>query len=129
MSFASASDVFTNYQNFSNWDESVAVAFTFFGAAWSISGWASPAFLVEETHNGHRTVAKSIIISFIAMAWIGAAVCLVIAFCIVDIAAAAADPTYVSLDSFLRTLKLTAGDFDYLALFSKVIGRLKADEL
>jgi amino acid transporter len=106
MSFASASDVFTNYHNFSDWDGSVAIAFTFFGATWSISGWASPAFLVEETHKGHRTVAKAIIISFVAMAWIGAAVCLVIAFCITDIAAAAADPTYVSLDSlFLKALK------------------------
>lgn len=116
MSFASASDVFTNYQNFSNWDESVAVAFTFFGAAWSISGWASPAFLVEETHNGHRTVAKSIIISFIAMAWIGAAVCLVIAFCIVDIAAAAADPTGFPVLTLMYDTWGTSGGGSYALL-------------
>jgi amino acid transporter len=90
--FADAADVFGSYQNFSGWGNSVAVPFTFFAVAWVVTGWAAPSYVAEETHNARLTAPRAVLSSYIATAALGGAICLISAFCIEDIEAAALDP-------------------------------------
>lgn len=61
-----------------------------------------PVYVAEETHNASKEVPKSIIYTFSVTAISGVAVCLIAAFCITDIEAAAADATYVDKSYQLR---------------------------
>lgn len=94
--FASGGDVFGTYNNFSDWNSAVAVPMSFFAFVWTVTGWFAPAYVAETTQNSRVVSAKSMPITFFATAGIGLLVTLVTAFCIEDLAAAAADPTYVS---------------------------------
>lgn len=93
MPFAKASDVFGLYQNFSEWPAGVAVPFTWFCAAWTVTGWPTPAFVAEETVDSARSTPKAIVYSYCAAAGMGIIVCLITAFCVSDVAAAAMDTT------------------------------------
>lgn len=91
--FTSGTDALGTYQNFSEWNDSVAVPFTFFGVAWVVTGWQQPAYVAEETQDARRVAPKAILTSFALTAVMGFLVCWICAFCIEDIEASAADPT------------------------------------
>ncbi|KAF5598369.1 amino-acid permease [Fusarium pseudocircinatum] len=71
--FAAGSDVFASYDNFSEWPVGVAVPFTWFCAAWTVTGWPSPAFIAEETVNPAKNTPRSIIIAYCSTAGLGVA--------------------------------------------------------
>ncbi|UPL02490.1 hypothetical protein LCI18_013424 [Fusarium solani-melongenae] len=91
--FATGAQVFGEYTNFSLWNKGVAVPMSMFTAAWVITGWQAPAFIVEETQNAQITAPKAIITSYASIAIGGAIVSLVTAFCTSDITAAATEPS------------------------------------
>ncbi|KAH7125798.1 amino acid/polyamine transporter I [Dactylonectria macrodidyma] len=91
--FARGSDVFGSYENFSEWPAGVAVPFTWFYAAWTVTGWPSPAFIAEETVDPSRNTPRSIIMAYCSTAGLGIVLCVITAFCIPDIETAAMDPT------------------------------------
>ncbi|KAI8654766.1 Amino acid transporter [Fusarium keratoplasticum] len=91
--FATGAQVFGEYTNFSLWNKGVAVPMSMFTAAWVITGWQAPAFIVEETQNAQITAPRAIITSYSSIAIGGAIVSLVTAFCTSDITAAATDPS------------------------------------
>lgn len=91
--FTDAAIVFGQYTNYSDWHPAVAVPFSWFCAAWTITGWTAPAMLAEETVDASKNVPKSIVISYAASAGLGLVVSVIIAFCIRDTAASASDPT------------------------------------
>lgn len=93
--FATGAQVFGEYTNFSLWNKGVAVPMSMFTAAWVITGWQAPAFIVEETQNAQITAPRAIITSYSSIAIGGAIVSLVTAFCTSDITAAATDPRFV----------------------------------
>lgn len=92
-SFTSGADALGSYQNFSEWNDSVAVPFTFFGVAWVVTGWQQPAYVAEETQDARRVAPKAILMSFALTAVMGCLVCWICAFCVEDIEVAASDPT------------------------------------
>lgn len=94
--FAPASKVFGEYTNFSGWEKPVAVPFTFFSAAWVITGWNAPSAVVEETHNARIVAPRSIVSTYSLMAVMGMVICVLLAFCTPDIEKAALDPRCVS---------------------------------
>ncbi|SCO79479.1 related to UGA4-GABA permease-also involved in delta-aminolevulinate transport [Fusarium oxysporum] len=59
--FTSAATVFGDYTNYSDWGRPVSVPFTFFCAAWVITGWNAPSAVAEETHNARIVAPRSII--------------------------------------------------------------------
>lgn len=91
--FASAHDVFGSYTNYSDWSTGVAVPFTWFTAAWVNSAWAAPAYVAEATHDARRSAPKAIIMSYSVTAISGLIICIICAFCITDMDAAATDPS------------------------------------
>ncbi|KAK8088434.1 hypothetical protein PG997_003395 [Apiospora hydei] len=91
--FAPASRVFGEYANFSDWNEPVAVPMTWFTAAWVITGWNAASAVAEETHNARIVAPRSIVTTYCLMSVMGFLVCVLLAFCIPDIEAAALDPS------------------------------------
>ncbi|KFA74348.1 hypothetical protein S40288_06692 [Stachybotrys chartarum IBT 40288] len=95
--FAPAADVFGDYTNYSDWNRPVAVPMTFFSVAWAVTGWNSPSYVAEETKNARVVCPRSILQTYAAMAILGFLMCVLSAFCIVDMDAAASDPTGLPL--------------------------------
>lgn len=93
--FASAKAVLEEYSNFSDWTPGVAVLYSSFCALWVNSSWMLPLYAAEETHNARKEIARSIVYTFWVTANSGLVICLVYAFCIIDIEAAATDRSYV----------------------------------
>jgi len=93
--FSSGGDVFGTYNNFSDWDNAVAIPMSFFAVVWSVTGWFAPAYVAKTTQNSRVVSAKSMLITFAATAGIGLLINLVTAFCIEDLAATAGVLTYV----------------------------------
>ncbi|TXC03915.1 hypothetical protein FocTR4_00000972 [Fusarium oxysporum f. sp. cubense] len=91
--FTSAATVFGDYTNYSDWGRPVSVPFTFFCAAWVITGWNAPSAVAEETHNARIVAPRSIINTYCLQAGMGMLFCILLAFCITDMEAAASDPT------------------------------------
>lgn len=87
--FASAREVFTSFENFSDWDPAVAVPYSWFCVFWVNSAWMVPVYMSEETHNAAVEIPKSLLYTFTVTAISGLVVCVVSAFCITDIAAMA----------------------------------------
>lgn len=71
----------------------MAAQMSFFGLAWSVTGWQSPAFVAEETKHAASTAPRAIISAYSLMTGIGALICWLAAFCITDIEAIAMDST------------------------------------
>ncbi|KAF5685703.1 GABA permeas UGA4 [Fusarium denticulatum] len=94
--FTSAATVFGDYTNYSDWDKPVSVPFTFFCAAWVITDWNAPSAVAEETHNARIVPPRSIINTYCLQAGMGMLFCILLAFCITDMEAAASGPTQVS---------------------------------
>ncbi|GMF68586.1 unnamed protein product [Aspergillus oryzae] len=97
--FASARTVFGEYTNFSDWGLGVSVPYSWFCTLWVNSAWMVPVYVAEETHDASREIPKSLWYTFSVTAVIGMVICLVSAFCINDIEAAAADERHVFEDS------------------------------
>jgi amino acid transporter len=95
--FPSAKTVFGSYQSYTDWDAGVAVPFTWFCAAWVNSIWTAPAYVVEETHNARISAPKAMVTSYLTTCIMGLVLVVITAFCISDMDALAADPTYVPL--------------------------------
>ncbi|KAF5713471.1 amino-acid permease [Fusarium mundagurra] len=91
--FTSAATVFGDYTNYSDWDKPVSVPFTFFCAAWVITGWNAPSAVAEETHNARIVAPRSTITTYCLQAGMGMLFCILLAFCITDMEAAASYPT------------------------------------
>ncbi|KAH7127297.1 amino acid/polyamine transporter I [Dactylonectria macrodidyma] len=99
--FTSANDVFGRYDNFSDWERPVAVPITFFSAAWVITGWNSPTYIAEDTHNARVVCPKSCLETWVALSIMGIFCCLAVAFCLTDLEAAVADSTGLPLYTLL----------------------------
>ena len=91
--FNNAARIFTTYDNFSDWDRSAAVPLTFLTFVFTTGGWAASVYVVEETHDGTRSVPKAMVSSYILTSALGFILCIIAAFCTTDIAASASDPT------------------------------------
>ncbi|KAJ5683332.1 amino acid transporter [Penicillium macrosclerotiorum] len=121
--FAKASDVFGNYTNYSLWNDNAATQFTFFAAAWVITGWAGPAFVAEETHNASIIAPQSILKTYAAQAIMGIIVCLICAFCIVDMDTLAHSAGYPIYDLILSRWGTQLGAaFILLIIIVTIIG-------
>ncbi|KAK6851477.1 hypothetical protein PG995_012599 [Apiospora arundinis] len=122
--FASAAKVFGEYTNFSDWNDPVAVPMTWFTAAWVITGWNAPAAVAEETHNARIVAPRSIITTYSLMSVMGLMVCVLVAFCIPDIEAAAMDPTgFPALTLLIQRWGPNAGvAFLLIIFFNTAIG-------
>ncbi|PCD45769.1 hypothetical protein AU210_001199 [Fusarium oxysporum f. sp. radicis-cucumerinum] len=90
--FTSAATVFGDYANYSDWGRPVSVPFTFCCAAWVITGWNAPSAVAEETHNARIVAPRSIINKYCLQAGMGMLFCILLAFCITNMEAAASDP-------------------------------------
>ncbi|RKK29158.1 hypothetical protein BFJ66_g2496 [Fusarium oxysporum f. sp. cepae] len=90
--FTSAATVFGDYTNYSDWGRPVSVPFTFCCAAWVITGWNAPSAVAEETHNARIVAPRSIINKYCLQAGMGMLFCILLAFCITNMEAAASDP-------------------------------------
>lgn len=101
--WATGADVFGNFTNYSDWTTGVAVTFTFFTSVWTNSAWATPAYVVESTHNGRRSAAWGVVSSYLVTAGSGLVVCLLAAFCVENMDELAADPTGYPLFTMLQT--------------------------
>uniref|UniRef100_A0A093VEJ9 Putative amino-acid permease n=1 Tax=Talaromyces marneffei PM1 TaxID=1077442 RepID=A0A093VEJ9_TALMA len=88
--FVSAKTVFGEYSNFSDWGLPVAIPYSWFGALWVNSGWVVPVYVTEETHNARIEIPKSLYYTFTTNTVCGLVICLISAFCINDMEAAAA---------------------------------------
>ncbi|KAM0544364.1 hypothetical protein ACHAPJ_011823 [Fusarium lateritium] len=99
--FASASDVFGNFKNYSDWTPGAAIPFTWFAAAWGNSAWIAPAYIVEGTHDARRSTPKSMITSFSITATMGIVLCIIASFCITDMDTLAVDPSGFPLVTLL----------------------------
>lgn len=93
--FVSAKTVFGEYSNFSDWGLPVAIPYSWFGALWVNSGWVVPVYVTEETHNARIEIPKSLYYTFTTNTVCGLVICLISAFCINDMEAAAASEKYV----------------------------------
>ncbi|KAF5551999.1 GABA permease [Fusarium mexicanum] len=93
ISFTSATTVFGDYTNYGDWDEAISVTFTLFCAVWVIAGWNAPSAVAEETHNARIVAPRRIINTYCLQAGMGMLFCILLAFCITDMDAAASDPT------------------------------------
>ncbi|KAL4753501.1 hypothetical protein BDW72DRAFT_26338 [Aspergillus terricola var. indicus] len=91
--FASGQQVFGEFTTFSDWGPSVAAPYSWFAALWVNSAWMVPVYMAEETHRASIEIPKSLISTYSLTAISGLVVCLVSAFCISDIEAAATDIT------------------------------------
>ncbi|KAL2817635.1 amino acid/polyamine transporter I [Aspergillus granulosus] len=91
--FASASSVFGEFSTYTDWSPSVAVPYSWFAALWVNSAWMVPVYVAEETHRASTEIPKSLIYTYSVTAVSGLVVCLLCAFCITDIEAAAMDVT------------------------------------
>jgi len=100
--WATAKDVFGKYTNYSDWNRAVAVPFTFFTSIWTNSAWPTPAYVVESTHDGRRSAARGVLVSYAVTAVSGLVVCIVAAFCIENMEAAAFDETGYPLFTMLQ---------------------------
>ncbi|KAF5594409.1 amino-acid permease [Fusarium pseudocircinatum] len=80
--FTSAATVFGDYTNYNEWDKPVSVPFTFFCAAWVITGWNAPSAVAEEAHNARIVAPRSIINTYCLQAGMGMLFCILLAFCI-----------------------------------------------
>ncbi|KAF4502180.1 UGA4-GABA permease-also involved in delta-aminolevulinate transport [Fusarium agapanthi] len=83
----------SGYTNYGDWGETVSVTFNFFCAVWVITGWNAPSAVAEETHNARIVAPRSIINTYCLQAGMGMLFCILLAFCITDMDAAASDPT------------------------------------
>ncbi|KAL4796167.1 amino acid permease-domain-containing protein [Aspergillus venezuelensis] len=79
--------------NFSDWDRSAAVPLTFLIFAFTVGGWTASVYVVEETHDGSRSVPKAMVSSYILTSALGFILCIITAFCTIDIVALALDPS------------------------------------
>ncbi|KAL4959411.1 amino acid/polyamine transporter I [Aspergillus stella-maris] len=91
--FNNAARVFTTYVNFFDWNRSAALPLTFFTSVFTTGGWAASVYVVEETHDGTRSVPKAMVSSYILTSALGFILCIITAFCTTDIAASASGPT------------------------------------
>ncbi|KAL3482720.1 amino acid/polyamine transporter I [Aspergillus germanicus] len=91
--FASGRQVFGDFTSFSDWGPGVAAPYSWFAALWVNSAWMVPVYVAEETHRASIEIPKSIMSTYTVTAISGLVVCLICAFCITDIEAAATDPT------------------------------------
>ncbi|KAF4960046.1 hypothetical protein FSARC_10577 [Fusarium sarcochroum] len=95
--FAPAAKVFGEYTNSSDWGRAVAVPMTFFSTAWVVTGWNAPSYVAEETKNARVVSPRSIVQTYLAMAILGAVICIISAFCITDMESTAIDPSGLPL--------------------------------
>ncbi|KUL83431.1 hypothetical protein ZTR_10962 [Talaromyces verruculosus] len=89
--FTSAKAVFGEYTNYSDWNLAVTVPYTWLCALWVNSAWMVPVYVAEETHNAKIEIPKTLWYTFTFTAVSGVVICLICAFCISDMDAAAAD--------------------------------------
>ncbi|KAL2814186.1 amino acid/polyamine transporter I [Aspergillus granulosus] len=101
--FAAAADVFGDFINYSAWpDTGIAVLLSFSCALWVNTLWIAPVYVTEETQEARVRAPKAIIQSFSCTAIVGAIICLIFAFCIHDMDAAALDETGFPLFSLIH---------------------------
>ncbi|PNP77456.1 hypothetical protein FNYG_09332 [Fusarium nygamai] len=116
--FTSAATVFGDYTNHSDWDKPVSVPFTFFCAALVITGWNAPSAVAEETHNARIVAPRPIINTYCLQAGMGMLFCILLAFCITDMEAAASDPTgYAAFTLLIERWGLKAARAFLLIIF------------
>ncbi|KAG7438650.1 putative amino-acid permease [Fusarium oxysporum f. sp. raphani] len=122
--FTSAATVFGDYTNYSDWGRPVSVPFTFFCAAWVITGWNAPSAVAEETHNARIVAPRSIINTYCLQAGMGMLFCILLAFCITDMEAAASDPAgYAAFNLLIDRWGLkVAGAFLVIIFLNTSIG-------
>lgn len=90
--FASASNVFTLYRNYSDWQLGVAVPFSFFTSTFVIAGWQIPAFIAEEIEDAQNNAPRCVIFSYLIISALGLLISVVTGFCILHMDAFVADP-------------------------------------
>ncbi|KAL3447773.1 amino acid/polyamine transporter I [Aspergillus insuetus] len=91
--FATGRQVFGEFSSYSDWGPSVAAPYSWFAALWVNSAWMVPVYMAEETHRASIEIPKSLLSTYSLTAISGLIVCLISAFCITDIEAAATDLT------------------------------------
>ncbi|KAL4745058.1 hypothetical protein BDW72DRAFT_199001 [Aspergillus terricola var. indicus] len=91
--FASGSAVFGEFSTYTDWGPSVAIPYSWFASLWVNSAWMVPVYVAEETYRASTEIPKSLIYTYTVTAISGLVVCLICAFCITDIEAAALDVT------------------------------------
>ncbi|KAL2809116.1 amino acid/polyamine transporter I [Aspergillus granulosus] len=89
--------VFGEYTTYTDWGLAVSVPYCWFGALWVNSSWMASVYVSEETQNAGTEIPKSIFYTFAVTAVAGLLCCLLCAFCITDIDAAATDITGMPL--------------------------------
>ncbi|KAL2787819.1 amino acid/polyamine transporter I [Aspergillus keveii] len=91
--FAPGRQVFGEFSSYSDWGPSVAAPYSWFAALWVNSAWMVPVYMAEETHRASIEIPKLLLSTYSVTALSGLIVCLISAFCITDIEAAATDLT------------------------------------
>ncbi|KAK7950938.1 amino acid permease protein [Apiospora aurea] len=97
---------------------------TWFTAAWVITGWNAASAVAEETHNARSVAPRFIVTTYCPMSIMGSMVCVLLAFCILDIEAAALGPSGSPAFALLIQRRgRTAGvAFSLLAFLNTAIG-------
>lgn len=91
--FATTKAVFSEFSTYTDWDASVAVPYSWFGAIWVNSAWMVPVYMAEETRKASTEIPKSMLYTFSVTAISGFVITLISAYCINDIAAMGMDET------------------------------------